>query len=81
VHATIFSRAVEIQKELHAKQTALQNLSSMHEAAKELPDAIAAFDEGVAKQKQRVDALTTEWLEDLKLRIASRTVPSGTGGD
>lgn len=29
VHATIFSRAVEIQKELHTKQTALENLSSM----------------------------------------------------
>lgn len=70
VHATIFSRAVEIQKELHTKQTALENLSSMHEAADGLPEKVASFNAAVTEQKERVDALTTDWMEDLKLRIA-----------
>jgi len=45
VHATIFSRAVEIQKELHTKQTALKTLSLMHEA------------EGLAALRSNVDSV------------------------
>jgi peptidoglycan hydrolase CwlO-like protein len=70
VHATIFSRAVEIQKELHTKQTALETLSSMHESADGLPEKIASFNAAVTEQKERVDTLTTDWREDLEVRIA-----------
>lgn len=72
MHVKVFSRAVEIQKQLHTKQTALGTLSSMHEVAKELPDGIAASNEAVTEQKERVDALTTDWVEDLEVWIAQR---------
>jgi len=70
VHATIFSRAVEVQKELHTKQTALETLLSMHEAADGRPETVASFDTTVTEQKERVDTLTTDWMEDLEVRIA-----------
>jgi len=70
VHATIFSRAVEIQKELHVKQTALETLSSMHEVADGRPETVTLFNTAVTEQKGRVDALRTNWMVDLKVRRA-----------
>jgi hypothetical protein len=69
VHATIFSRAVKIQKELHVNRSALDRLSSMHQTAERLPKRIASFNESVSEQKGRVDKVTSEWFRNLKLRI------------
>lgn len=73
-HATIFSRAVEIQKELHVKREAVGTLTSVQQTAEGLPSKVSAFNESIAKQKQRVDQLTTAWFEDLRLRMAQLNV-------
>jgi hypothetical protein len=74
VHATIFSSTVETQKELHVKREAVGTLTSVQQTAEGLPSKVAAFNESIAEQKQRVDQLTTAWFEDLKLRMAQLNV-------
>jgi hypothetical protein len=68
--ATIFSTALEIQKELHTKREALETLSSMRETADGLPEKIASFNAAVTEQKKRADDITRAWGDDLQFRIA-----------
>lgn len=69
VHATVFSRAVELQKELHTKREAFESLSSLQDAVGLVSEKTAAFNAYMARQNAQLDTLTTAWLEGLKTQF------------
>lgn len=69
VHATVFSRAVELQKELQTRREAFESLSSLQDAVGRVSEKTAAFNASMARQNAQLDTLTTAWLEDLKTQF------------